>query len=62
MRNLVPCNFFFFFSGLDSTPPLHERTVRDDAPIVVVMHGLTGGEHAPSLSSLSFILYLFHQK
>ncbi len=30
-------------SGLDFTPPSREREVPDDAPIVVVLHGLTGG-------------------
>ncbi|KAI5124550.1 hypothetical protein M0805_003072 [Coniferiporia weirii] len=31
--------------GLDATPPAHDRVLPDDAPIVVVMHGLTGGSH-----------------
>ncbi|KAH8117410.1 AB-hydrolase YheT [Phellopilus nigrolimitatus] len=31
--------------GLDSTPPARARVLSDDAPIVVVMHGLTGGSH-----------------
>jgi len=31
--------------GLDFTPPSREREVPDDAPIVVVLHGLTGGSH-----------------
>jgi len=31
--------------GLDSTPPASERTLDDDTPIVVVLHGLTGGSH-----------------
>ena len=31
------------FSGLDLTPPAAERTLADDTPIVVVLHGLTGG-------------------
>ncbi|PCH38245.1 AB-hydrolase YheT [Wolfiporia cocos MD-104 SS10] len=31
--------------GLDSTPPTDERTLPDDTPIVVVLHGLTGGSH-----------------
>ena len=30
-------------SGIDSTPPANERSTPDDVPIVVVMHGLTGG-------------------
>lgn len=32
--------------GLDFTPP-DVSTVRDDAPIIVVQHGLTGGSHEP---------------
>lgn len=31
------------YSGLDFTPPAQERTLKDDTPIVVVLHGLTGG-------------------
>lgn len=31
--------------GLDSTPPTNERVLGDDTPIVVVLHGLTGGAH-----------------
>ncbi|KAH9934794.1 AB-hydrolase YheT [Fomitopsis serialis] len=31
--------------GLDSTPPANERTLPDDTPIVVALHGLTGGSH-----------------
>lgn len=31
--------------GLDSTPPAAVRNLEDDAPIVVVLHGLTGGSH-----------------
>ncbi|PCH35624.1 AB-hydrolase YheT, partial [Wolfiporia cocos MD-104 SS10] len=31
--------------GLDFTPPISERKLRDDAPIVVVLHGLTGGSY-----------------
>ncbi|KAL5490359.1 hypothetical protein ACEPAI_5192 [Sanghuangporus weigelae] len=31
--------------GLDSTPPIHERSLPADAPVIVVMHGLTGGSH-----------------
>ncbi len=30
-------------SGLDFTPPAEERTLKDETPIVVVLHGLTGG-------------------
>ena len=39
------------FRGLDSTPPVHERTLADDTPIVVVKHGLTGGQE-----TFSFVL------
>ncbi|KAA1471193.1 AB-hydrolase YheT [Dentipellis sp. KUC8613] len=31
--------------GLDFTPPASERSVDDDTPIVVVLHGLSGGSH-----------------
>ncbi|KAI0273611.1 AB-hydrolase YheT [Gloeopeniophorella convolvens] len=31
--------------GLDFTPPISERVVPDEAPIVVVLHGLSGGSH-----------------
>ncbi|TDL27452.1 AB-hydrolase YheT [Rickenella mellea] len=31
--------------GLDFTPPVSERTVKDDVPIIVVLHGLTGGSY-----------------
>ena len=31
------------YSGLDFTPPAQERTLKADTPIVVVLHGLTGG-------------------
>lgn len=30
-------------SGLDFAPPAEERTLEDETPIVVVLHGLTGG-------------------
>ncbi len=30
-------------SGIDSTPPAQERTLKEDTPIIVVLHGLTGG-------------------
>lgn len=29
--------------GIDMTPPESEYTLSDDTPIVVVLHGLTGG-------------------
>ncbi|KAI0781038.1 AB-hydrolase YheT [Trametes elegans] len=31
--------------GIDLTPPAQERTLKEDTPIVVVLHGLTGGSH-----------------
>ncbi|KAI0941688.1 hypothetical protein AcW1_003506 [Taiwanofungus camphoratus] len=31
--------------GLDFAPPETERRLRDDTPVVVVTHGLTGGSH-----------------
>ncbi|EIN07419.1 AB-hydrolase YheT [Punctularia strigosozonata HHB-11173 SS5] len=31
--------------GLDFTPPVDERTLPEDTPTVVVLHGLTGGSH-----------------
>ncbi|CCL99146.1 uncharacterized protein FIBRA_01161 [Fibroporia radiculosa] len=31
--------------GLDVTPPANERILRDDTPILIVLHGLTGGSH-----------------
>lgn len=31
--------------GLDFTPPTEERILPDDTPVVVVLHGLTGGSH-----------------
>lgn len=32
-----------FARGLDSTPPARERALPDNVPIIVIMHGLTGG-------------------
>ncbi|KAJ7475904.1 AB-hydrolase YheT [Mycena latifolia] len=37
--------------GLDFTPP-DASTVRDDAPIIVVQHGLTGGSHEPYVRAI----------
>ena len=34
-------------SGIDLTPPAQERTLKEDTPIVVVLHGLTGGATFP---------------
>ncbi|OBZ75228.1 Abhydrolase domain-containing protein [Grifola frondosa] len=31
--------------GIDITPPGNEDTLKEDTPIVVVLHGLTGGSH-----------------
>jgi len=31
--------------GLDFTPPVEERILPDDTPVVVVLHGLTGGNN-----------------
>ncbi|THH05238.1 hypothetical protein EW145_g4942 [Phellinidium pouzarii] len=31
--------------GVDATPPGHDRVVPDNTPIIVVLHGLTGGSH-----------------
>ncbi|TBU32393.1 AB-hydrolase YheT [Dichomitus squalens] len=38
--------------GLDFTPPAEERTLKDDTPIVVVLHGLTGGSHESYVRSI----------
>ncbi|KAI0748022.1 AB-hydrolase YheT [Daedaleopsis nitida] len=38
--------------GLDFTPPAQERTLEDDTPIVVVLHGLTGGSHESYVRSI----------
>ncbi|KAH9944761.1 AB-hydrolase YheT [Amylocystis lapponica] len=38
--------------GLDSTPPENERILPDDTPIVVVLHGLTGGSHESYVRSI----------
>ncbi|KAI8998729.1 AB-hydrolase YheT [Trametes punicea] len=38
--------------GIDLTPPAQERTLRDDTPIVVVLHGLTGGSHESYVRSI----------
>ncbi|TFK80926.1 AB-hydrolase YheT [Polyporus arcularius HHB13444] len=38
--------------GLDFTPPAQERTLPDDTPIVVVLHGLTGGSHESYVRSI----------
>lgn len=35
------------FRGLDFAPPETERRLRDDTPVVVVTHGLTGGTYSP---------------
>ncbi|KZT68995.1 AB-hydrolase YheT [Daedalea quercina L-15889] len=31
--------------GLDATPPINECELPEDTPIVIVLHGLTGGSH-----------------
>ncbi|KZT26218.1 AB-hydrolase YheT [Neolentinus lepideus HHB14362 ss-1] len=38
--------------GLDFTPPASERTLSEDTPIIVVMHGLTGGSHEAYVRSI----------
>ncbi|KAI1794276.1 Alpha/Beta hydrolase protein, partial [Ganoderma leucocontextum] len=38
--------------GLDFTPPAEERTLKHDTPIVVVLHGLTGGSHESYVRSI----------
>ncbi|KAH9854129.1 AB-hydrolase YheT [Lenzites betulinus] len=38
--------------GIDSTPPAQERTLKDDTPIIVVLHGLTGGSHESYVRSI----------
>ncbi|TFK54905.1 AB-hydrolase YheT [Heliocybe sulcata] len=38
--------------GLDFTPPANERTLPNDTPIIVVMHGLTGGSHEAYVRSI----------
>ncbi|EPQ58747.1 hypothetical protein GLOTRDRAFT_104069 [Gloeophyllum trabeum ATCC 11539] len=38
--------------GLDFTPLSSERTLPDDTPIIVVMHGLTGGSHEAYVRSI----------
>ncbi|KAI0709091.1 AB-hydrolase YheT [Earliella scabrosa] len=38
--------------GLDFTPPVQERALKDDTPIVVVLHGLTGGSHESYVRSI----------
>ena len=45
---------FYTTSGLDFTPPASERIISDDSPIVVVMHGLTGGAYTASSTVHSF--------
>lgn len=37
-------NFFPISSGLDFAPADHAAELKDDTPIVVVQHGLTGGK------------------
>jgi len=32
-------------AGQYCTPPVRERILEDDTPIVIVLHGLTGGSH-----------------
>ncbi|KAI0637069.1 AB-hydrolase YheT [Trametes polyzona] len=38
--------------GIDLTPPAEERTLKDDTPIIVVLHGLTGGSHESYVRSI----------
>ncbi|OSD01613.1 AB-hydrolase YheT [Trametes coccinea BRFM310] len=38
--------------GIDLTPPAQERTLKDDTPIIVVLHGLTGGSHESYVRSI----------
>ncbi|KAM5538983.1 hypothetical protein V8D89_007206 [Ganoderma adspersum] len=38
--------------GLDFAPPAEERTLEDETPIVVVLHGLTGGSHESYVRSI----------
>ncbi|KAI0361988.1 AB-hydrolase YheT [Trametes cingulata] len=38
--------------GIDFTPPAQERTLEDDTPIIVVLHGLTGGSHESYVRSI----------
>ncbi|EIW60478.1 AB-hydrolase YheT [Trametes versicolor FP-101664 SS1] len=38
--------------GIDSTPPAQERTLKEDTPIIVVLHGLTGGSHESYVRSI----------
>ncbi|KAI0374786.1 AB-hydrolase YheT [Pilatotrama ljubarskyi] len=38
--------------GIDLTPPAQDRTLNDDTPIIVVLHGLTGGSHESYVRSI----------
>ena len=44
--------------GLDTTPPASERTLVDDTPIVVGLHGLTGGEDVVYMIKISMLLVI----
>lgn len=43
---------YCFNRGLDFTPPATEAQLREDTPVVVVLHGLTGGECCPCALNL----------
>ncbi|KAI0646954.1 AB-hydrolase YheT [Trametes meyenii] len=38
--------------GIDFTPPAQELTLKDDTPVIVVLHGLTGGSHESYVRSI----------
>lgn len=44
--------------GVDFTPPASDRVLPDETPIIVVLHGLTGGLQMHLIVKLSDLMQL----